>query len=142
MPKFPTTLEIPVRFSDTDAMGHANNARYFHYMEEGRAAYFKSLFPDRDPGDAFALFPFILADARCTFKSPAYFGEILLVSLGVTETGNSSFVIEYEITAESDGRVVALGRTVQVCYDYIGKKSVPIPDEMKTRFRDRETRGT
>jgi acyl-CoA thioester hydrolase len=138
MPKFNTTVEVPVRFSDTDAMGHVNNARYLHFMEEGRVAYFKAIFPDRNPRDAASLFPFILADAQCAFKSPVVFGETVVVSLGVVEMKNSSFVVEYEMTTKEDGRLVASGRTVLVCYDYGAGKSVSIPKDLRERIRNRD----
>lgn len=134
MNKFPIQTKVTVRFSDTDAMGHVNNSRYFSYMEEGRVAYFKALFPDKKVSDAFSLFPFILADIQCSFKSPAFCGEILVVSLGVTEMRNSSFVMEYTIHEEASQRLVATGKSVLVMYDYQTQKSCPIPDEFRKKI--------
>ena len=30
------SISIPVRYSDLDAQGHVNHARYFSFMEEAR----------------------------------------------------------------------------------------------------------
>ena len=37
--EFGHRLEVSVRFGDTDAMGHANNARFLTYCESARFAY-------------------------------------------------------------------------------------------------------
>lgn len=133
--RFNVHTKCQVRFSDTDAMGHCNNARFFTYMEEGRVAYFTKLFPDHKPSDQFDIFPFILADIQCSFKTPAFCGETLTVGVGVTEFGTKSFVIEYEITEETSERLVATGKSVLVMYDYKTKKTYPIPDDLKERIK-------
>src|SRR5208283_3539464 len=47
--------------------------------------------------------------------------------------GNSSWVYEYEIVDEKSDRVIALGKTVQVAYDYGTKTPIAIPEELKRR---------
>lgn len=134
-PPFKTTVKIPIRFADVDSMGHVNNAKYLTYFEEARVAYFKKI-----PVLDFRNFEkttrksFILAEVSCQFKSPAALGETLAVSTGVTSTGRSSFVMEYEIVEESSGRLVATGRSVQVCFDYGEGKSIPLTQEIKDYF--------
>lgn len=134
--RFNTQKQVTVRFSDTDAMGHCNNACFFSYMEEGRVQYFAKLFPDHKPYDQFELFPFILADIQASFKTPAFCGETLTVGLGVTEFGNKSFVIEYEIIEEKTERLVATGKSVLVMYDYQKKEAYPIPEDIKNRIKE------
>lgn len=134
--RFNTQTKVTVRFSDTDAMGHCNNARMFTYMEEGRGKYFSKLYPDRNLADQWKLFPFILADIQCSFKTPAYFGETLIVGVGVTEFGTKSFVIEYEIIDEKTERLVATGNSVLVMYDYQKKESYPVPQDIKDRINN------
>ncbi len=131
---FNTQTKVKVRFSDTDAMGHVNNARFFSYMEEGRVAHVQKLFPDMTMTNDLRDFPFILADIQCAFKSPAFIGETLVVSLGATEIGNKSFVYGCEIHEEKTGRLVAVGQSVQVMYDYHAGKSCPIPDDLKKKI--------
>ena len=124
--------EIPVRFSDLDALGHVNNAVYFTYMEEGRMEYFKQ-FPNMN----FKGLPkasFILADIACQFKSPAFLGETIGVKLRTTEIKNSSFIMEYRLEEKTSGRLVATGSSVQVYFDYQNKKSIPLTPELKKTF--------
>lgn len=134
--RFNTQTKCTVRFSDTDAMGHCNNAKFFTYMEEGRVQYFAKLVPGYKTSDQFDLFPFILADIQCTFKTPAFCGETIIVGLGVTEFGTKSFVIEYELIEEKTERLVGAGKSVLVMYDYEKKETYPIPEDLKNRIKD------
>lgn len=138
--EFKVKIQIPVRFSDTDAMGHMNNARFFSFMEEGRVAYIRKLFPAENPSDSFKFFPFILADAQCSFKSPAYTGEIIEVALGVTAFGTKSFTIEYILTELKSHRLVATGKSVMVMYDYEKQKSVVVSPEFREAVEKLEGR--
>ena len=40
--EFAHRLEVVVRFGDTDAMGHANNARFLTYCESARIDYWET----------------------------------------------------------------------------------------------------
>ncbi len=123
--RFSTTLEVIWR--DLDALGHVNNAVYFTYLECARMKYLQELgLAFRDPQDV----SIILADAACTYHSPLSLGERMTIWVRVSEMRNSSFVFEYRMEG-GDGRLVATGRTVQVCYDYAAKCSVPIPDRWR-----------
>ena len=126
--RFSTLMEI--RFRDVDAMGHVNNAVYFTYLEQTRVDYVRAAgLVSKD-----ATFPggigFILAEAHCQFKSPAYFGERLRIWARVPGFRRSSFPMEYAIHSEEDGRLVVLAETVQVMFNYREKKVIPIPREL------------
>ncbi len=130
-----------VRFSDTDAMGHVNNARFFSYMEQARVAYIARLMLDVDYKEGVRSFPFILADIQCAFKSPLYVGEVVTVFISVASIGTKSFVFEYSLMEQGSGRLVATGRSVQVLYDYKQEASYPMPDEMRRSIEALEGRS-
>ncbi|HLD44962.1 MAG TPA: thioesterase family protein [bacterium] len=136
--KYRVQTILTVRFSDTDAMGHVNNANIFTYMEQGRVAYFNKLFPEKKLSDHYDIFPFILANIKADFKSPAYCGESLIVGLGVVHMGNKSLTMEYDIAEELTERLVATGSSVLVMYDYASAATYPIPDELKARITELE----
>lgn len=124
-------LPIEVRFRDIDAMGHVNNAVYFTYMEHARIRYMQSLelMPVR-PDEA----TFILAEVACQYKAPVPYGMPLVVRLRVTEMRNTSFLMDYSIEEQGTGRVMALGKSVNVAYDYAAGQSIPIPSEWRARI--------
>lgn len=125
------TTTVTVRFSDTDAMGHCNNRNYFSFMEEAREAFFTKLNPGISAARSFEMFPFILADIQCSFKAPAYCGDVIEVSVVVDGFGTKSFNMSYELKNKSTGTLVATGKSVQVMFDYKTQKSIPVPDEFK-----------
>jgi len=59
-------LNITVRFSDLDAMGHVNNATFLTFMEEARFAYFRAVLTrDQD----YLNFEAIIARIEIDFKN-------------------------------------------------------------------------
>ncbi len=117
-------LEIKPRFRDIDALGHVNNAVYFTYMEQARTEYYLKIANAR----RLAEIDFILASARCDFRSPVAFGETVVLRVWSTRIGDSSFTLRYEMRVKEDGRLAAEGESVQVAYDYETKRAKLIPD--------------
>lgn len=111
---FKTSVDVLVRFRDTDALGHVNNAVYLSYIEMVRFEYVKTVFKIRDWREI----DFIVARAEVDYRSPAYVGETLVASGRVCRLGGASFDMEYRIVDKATGRLVAQAKTVQVCYDY------------------------
>ncbi len=128
---------IVPRFRDTDAMGHINNAVYITYLEVARQAYWAALVARDD----YARVPFILAHVTCDFRSEALVDEVLEVGLRCDRLGGKSFDFVYEIRERASGRVVVEARTVQVCYDYDAKRSIPMPAELRGRIEAFEGRA-
>lgn len=136
---------IEVRFADTDAMGHVNNAVYLSYFEVARAGYYREV-----TGSMFGIGAaandrsFILAEARVTFASPARFGEPLLCEARVGWASRSSFSIEYRLLAEDSpfgrARLVAHGESVQVMYDYATNRVSRLPEDLLAMIRSYEGR--
>jgi acyl-CoA thioester hydrolase len=129
--------DVEVRFADTDAMGHVNNAAYLTYCEIARAAYYEAV-----TGRPLALGVhgaeegMILAEVRVTFRAPAFHGETLAVETRVVRIGRSSFTMEHRISAPDSRygshRLVAVAESVLVTYDYTAERPVPVPDALVT----------
>src|SRR5699024_10456208 len=78
-------MEVDVRVSETDLLGHVNHANYFTYMEEGRLSFLKELgLQVEDEG-----FSIMLASAKCDFIRQGYFNQTIIVNTEVTRVGNS-----------------------------------------------------
>ena len=135
---------MEVRFGDTDAMGHVNNARFLTYLEMARLGYYEAVIGRPLPLAAHgASESMILAEVRLTFRSPAYYGETLTIEARVGRIGRTSFTQEYRITAPEsrygEARLVAVADAVQVMYDYAAER--PVPMSRRDGRRARGVRG-
>jgi acyl-CoA thioester hydrolase len=125
--EFTVVHEIVPRFRDTDAMGHINNAVYVTYLEVARQVYWSKLDEHAD----YRRVPFILAHIDVDFRSEALVNERLEAGIRMEWISNRSFSFRYRIWEKTSSRVVVEANTVQVCYDYTVKKTIPMPDELR-----------
>jgi acyl-CoA thioester hydrolase len=134
---FRLAVPIEVRFRDIDSMGHVNNAVYFTYFENARIAYWKVV-----PGiGSRREVDYILARAECDFRSPARIEDRLSCHIRVGGFGRSSFAFEYLLQCETDGRVIAAGRTIQVLYDYAKEATKPLDEPLRRAIEAFEGRA-
>jgi acyl-CoA thioester hydrolase len=127
---FRVAHELRPRFRDTDAMGHINNAVYVTYIEVARQEYWRAFTREQD----YRRVPFILAHVSIDFRSEAMVHELLLLRIRCGSIGTKSFTFEYEIREAESGRLVVEASSVQVCYDYAAKQSIPVPDELRQQL--------
>ncbi|HZM14637.1 MAG TPA: thioesterase family protein [Candidatus Krumholzibacteria bacterium] len=128
--------DISVRFRDTDAMGHVNNAVYLTYLEVGRQAYWRRFSARTN----YEQVPFVLAHACLDFRAEARVGEVIRVFLRTNWVSRRSFGMEYELRERESGRLAVTGETVQVTYDYEAKRSIPVPDWLRQELERIEGR--
>ncbi len=109
-----------MRFGDTDAMGHVNNAKFLTYLEDARVGFFQGA-----SGGLVGLAGLILARTELDFVRPILFGAgPVRTSARVEHVGTKSFRMGY--TMEQDGEVVARAVAVMVAYDYAVGASRPL----------------
>jgi acyl-CoA thioester hydrolase len=137
---------VEVRLSDTDAMGHVNNARYLTYVEIARVAYYEQVTGNALPlGAHGAEEGMILAEIRMTYRSPAFYGEALAVETRVERIGRTSFGMVHRITAPGSrygpARLIAAADSTLVAYDYQQEGPIPVPDEWRTAMEAFEGRS-
>ena len=118
---FAHRVVLDVRFADTDAMGHVNNAVYLTYCEMARIRYWTDVTGEPVRSGHLGAESLILAEARITYRAPAFHGEVVTVESRATHIGRSSVTLEHRLTsARADGatRLVAVSDSVLVRYDY------------------------
>lgn len=136
MSKFKFHYPIEVRLGDLDAFWHVNNTKFLVYMEHARSQYLQEMGVfDRE--NLWHL-PLIVGDVHCRYHNPIQLGDKVIVSLGVTRISNKTVTVEYELTGEGGTPLYATGESILVAYDYNAKKSVPLPDELRRKFSERE----
>ncbi len=114
------THRTPVRFGDTDMMGHVNNATFSTYLEDARIAFFATA-----AGARVGQSGLILARSEVDFVAPIFFGAgDVETSVWVEGIGTKSFRLGAEMV--QGGKVVGRAVTVLVAYDYAAGASRPL----------------
>jgi acyl-CoA thioester hydrolase len=114
-------VAIDVRFADTDAMGHVNNAVYMTYCEMARIRYWTDVTGEPVAAGHEGAESLILAEARITYRAPVFHTETVTVETRATHIGRSSFTLEHRLTAcppNGSPRLVATSESVMVRFDY------------------------
>ena len=96
---FAHRVTIDVRFSDTDAMGHVNNAVYLTYCEMARIRYWSDVTGEPLAARHHGAESLILAEARITYRAQVFHTDVVTVESRATRIGRSSFVLEHRLTA-------------------------------------------
>jgi acyl-CoA thioester hydrolase len=128
---------LQVRFRDTDAFGHVNNAVFFTYIELARIRYLLDVL---QPDQPFDRLPLILARVELDFRSPIMFGEEVEVATRVDRIGRSSIAMSHRMTA-GGARLVGEAQSVLVTYDYAAARPMPVPDDWRERIERHEGRA-
>ena len=125
---------VQIRFKDTDAMGHINNANHYTYMELARMHYFNDVVAhDHD----WTQIGFILAKMVIEYVKPLMPGDTIYVFTRCSRVGTKSFDLEYAIVRMNGGSqdLMATGTSVIVCYNYKQKVSIAVPSEWKEKMQ-------
>ncbi len=122
--------EVPVRFSDTDGLGHVNNANYLSFLEVSRIDYLRRVVGLVKIEE----FGVIIARVEIDFKSPVLHHEVLLVGCRVSKIGGASIKMEYRIETKGDERLVAEAKSVMVTFDYGLNKPVRVSEEWREKM--------
>jgi acyl-CoA thioester hydrolase len=145
--EFRHRVTVDVRFVDTDAMGHVNNAVYLTYCETARIRYWTDVTGEPVAAGHEHAESLILAEARITYRSPVFHTEQVTVESRATHIGRSSFTLEHRLTAGAAGgapRLVAISDSVMVRYDYGTGRPAPLDDAIVAAieaFEGRPLRG-
>lgn len=127
-------IEIRVRYAEVDAMGALHHSRYWVYFEMGRTELLRSQgFAYSDLEKAGVLF--VVAKCEASFRAPARYDDLLILTTTITRVGAARIDHEYQLKRKSDGMLIATAATTLACVDRQGS-IIAIPDEIRTRSSD------
>lgn len=126
-----TTLPITIRFRDTDAMGHVNNAVYLSYFELARMHYFDQLIQGRWDWTQDGI---ILARNEVDYIVPVFLLDSVYVETTVVRVGNTSFTMQYEMFKEQGGAPLLCARSLAtlVCFNFETNVKYRVPEAWRT----------
>ena len=107
--------EVRVIFGDTDQMGVVYYANYLRYFEGARAAYWRGLGRSYKDLEAWGV-ALPVVEAHCEYRRPAYYEDLLVVDVWVSQLRAASLRFAYrihrgdELIAEGTTRHAVLGK--------------------------------
>jgi len=125
MPTSPYRTNIQVRFGDTDALGHLNNASFAAYVEVARLDFLAAL--------GKSVRSLILANLCIDYRRQVGPDEAVHVETWVEKLGTASMSLAHTVFA--NGERAADVRSVVVHFDYAANKSQPLTAEMRERLQ-------
>lgn len=127
------TIEQEVRFVDIDVMGHVNNAVYFNYFEQARMKWFNHLIGDSWDWNSSGI---LLARNEINYRLPVLLHDKLLIDVWCSKLGTKSVDMNYEVyTIKNNEKIInADGASVLVCFDYVNKKTIEVPEIWRNRL--------
>ena len=126
-----------VAFAETDMAGIVHFATFYRYMEEAEHAFLRSVglsVMEHKPDGTVVGWPRV--SAKCGFKAPAFFGDLLDIEVSVQRIGVKSLTLDYRFTRDDGGEgggptLIAEGTMKTVACTFTPDRtmtSVPVPD--------------
>ena len=116
---------VPVRWRDTDALGHVNHGVFLTYLEEGRDALYL-----RIVGDA----AYVVVRLEVDLKAEVFHHDRHVnVRIEVERVGSTSLTTHETIT-NAAGEIVADARVVTLRWDTAAHKPIPFSREHRAQM--------
>ncbi|MGV3612973.1 MAG: acyl-CoA thioesterase [Fluviicola sp.] len=108
-----SSIRVPIRFSETDAMGVVWHGNYLKFFEDAREQF------GRDYGieylDVHAQGYFIpIVKSEISHKTSIFYGEEAVVNIILEKHDSAKIVFRYEVMNNTTKQVAATGMTMQV----------------------------
>lgn len=112
------TIEIRVRYSETDAMGFLHHANFANYYEMGRTELLRAQGGNYREIEESGLF-LVVVRLDCRFHSPAKYDDLLALTTRVDRV--TPVKIEHAYELRRDGLLLASAKSTLACVDREGR---------------------
>lgn len=128
------TLDLPVRFVETDGMGVVHHSNYLVWFEAARVHWMDVA------GVPYAQVAaggnhFAVTAAGVEYRAPARFGDTVRVTAFLAQLRSRQVRFEYSVENVANGALLASGYTQHICVDLAGHMA-KIPPAILDRLLD------
>ena len=135
---YPIVVTTMVAWGDMDANRHVNNVVYFRYIEHARLKYFTDLgFSSMQQQTGIGP---ILAWTDCRFRRPLAYPDTVSIGMRIRDVESDRFKMDAIIVSHAQKQLVAEGKQHLVVYDYHNNRKAPLPDVIRQRIEEFESR--
>jgi acyl-CoA thioester hydrolase len=121
------SIDIRVRYSETDAMGFLHHANYFVYFEMGRTELLRAQGGNYREVEEQGLF-MVVIKLECRYRKPARYDDVLTLRTRVTRVTPAK--IEHEYKLYRGDELLTEATSVLACLDRNGEVQ-RIPDALR-----------
>ena len=126
------TVELRVRYAETDRMGVVYHANYLAWCEVGRTEFIRTLGVSYGELEAGGLL-LAVADASLRYHAPARYDDIVRVDTTLSEVRSRTVTFEYLIANAASGTRLVSARTSLVSMD-AGGRTIAMPPDFRRRL--------
>ncbi len=112
------TIEVRVRYQETDGQGRLHHANFFTYFEQGRVELLRSLGKSYRDLEARG-YMLVVSEIACRYVGGATFDDVLHITTRAVEAKGARIVHEY-IVHRGEERI-AEGRSTVACINKEGR---------------------
>ncbi len=124
----PFERQVPVRWRDTDALGHVNHAVFLTYLEEGRDAFYARVIG--------AELSYVVVRLEVDLRAEVRHSDgHVTVRITVERLGTTSLTTS-ETVLSAAGEVAARARVVTVRWDAGQRRPIPFSQAERDRVRE------
>ncbi len=129
------TIDVRVRYAETDPMGVLHHSRYAVLLEMGRTELLRQAGVSYRDLEAAGVF-FVVTRLEVRFRAPARYDDVLAVTTRLERISTARIDHTYAITERAAGRRVAEAATTLACVDADGRVRA-IPADLLERMGGR-----
>ena len=119
--------EHRVSYYETDQMGIVHHSNYIRWFEDARVDFLEQVGFSYDKMEDMGIMIVVLG-ASCEYKSPAKFGNRVLVIPRISEYNGFKMTVTYEVINKENGSLLAKGETKH-CFTDLELKPVRVKKE-------------
>ena len=102
--------EHRVSYYETDQMGIVHHSNYIRWFEDARVDFLEQVGFSYDKMEDMGIMIIVLG-ASCEYKSPARFGERVIIIPKITEYNGFKMTVSYEVINKADGTLLTTWET-------------------------------
>lgn len=129
-----TTLELRVRYAETDRMGRAHHASHLVWAEAARTAWLRERgLSYAELEDRGVFLP--VSRTEVDYRGGVGYDELVRVRCWPEDVRSRRITFAYEFERTEDGATVARAQTDLVCVD-VDRRVRRLPDDLRTAVSD------
>jgi acyl-CoA thioester hydrolase len=130
---FSHTIEVRIRYSETDRMGYAYYGNYATYFEVARVEALRQLGVNyKELEDEGTLLP--VSEFSIKYLKPAFYDDLISVTVYIQQLPTARIRFTYE-TKNAAGMLINTGETVLVFVDKTSGKPKPAPARILDKLK-------